>query len=104
MRVCCVSHNIVSSQHAGDIPQAYAHLDRARQLDLADRYLNTKAAIYALRAGQMQKAIKLAGLFLKVSICALCWLACVCCFCKTRGNSWGEFVGDSNDLEEEAVL
>ena len=30
-------------QHAGDLSMAFAWMDKARRLDLADRYLNTKS-------------------------------------------------------------
>ncbi|KAM9965218.1 hypothetical protein ACTFIW_005028 [Dictyostelium discoideum] len=36
-------------KHQGDLQKAYEEYDRARNLDLADRYLNTKCALYALR-------------------------------------------------------
>lgn len=50
-------------KHAGDIQGAWAAYDKAREMDLADRYLNTKATLYALRADKIETAEKTIALF-----------------------------------------
>lgn len=50
-------------KHAGDIQGAWAAYDKAREMDLADRYLNTKATLYALRADKVETAEKTIALF-----------------------------------------
>ncbi|RSL86475.1 hypothetical protein CDV31_016401 [Fusarium ambrosium] len=50
-------------KHGGDIRKAAETMDRARKLDLKDRYINTKAAKYQLRNNQNEKALKTVGLF-----------------------------------------
>lgn len=50
-------------KHAGDVQQAWASYDKAREMDLADRYLNTKATLYALRADKVETAEKTIALF-----------------------------------------
>eukprot|EP01006_Ploeotia_vitrea_P038619 TRINITY_DN66257_c12_g1_i1.p1 TRINITY_DN66257_c12_g1~~TRINITY_DN66257_c12_g1_i1.p1 ORF type:complete len:1066 (-),score=592.35 TRINITY_DN66257_c12_g1_i1:53-2875(-) len=54
-------------KHCGDAHKAYEFMDHARELDLADRYLNTKCVRYAFRAGQIKKAEKTLRLFLRES-------------------------------------
>ena len=50
-------------KHAGQLASAALTMDRARALDLADRYLNTKAVLYLLRAGAIPRAERAAALF-----------------------------------------
>jgi tetratricopeptide (TPR) repeat protein len=50
-------------KHAGDIQGAWAQYEKAREMDLADRYLNTKATLYALRADRIETAEKTIALF-----------------------------------------
>jgi N-alpha-acetyltransferase 15/16, NatA auxiliary subunit len=50
-------------KHAGDIQGAWVAYDKAREMDLADRYLNTKATLYALRADKIETAEKTIALF-----------------------------------------
>jgi len=52
-------------KHAGALLDASETMDHARQLDLADRYLNTKATRYMLRADQVEKAQATIALFTK---------------------------------------
>ena len=52
-------------KHAGDAEAAFACMDLCRALDTADRYLNTKAVRYALRAGRRKEAEELVSLFLR---------------------------------------
>ncbi|EKJ69489.1 hypothetical protein NXS19_003461 [Fusarium pseudograminearum] len=50
-------------KHGGDLQEASKAMDRARKLDLKDRYINTKAAKYQLRNDENEKALKTVGLF-----------------------------------------
>ena len=45
-------------KHAGALEAASDWMDQARRMDLADRYLNTKATRYMLRADQLDEAQK----------------------------------------------
>jgi len=48
----CLDFYVIKAKlykHQGNIPGAFQEYNRARQLDLADRYLNTKTVKYALR-------------------------------------------------------
>ena len=54
-------------KHAGDLYGAARCLETARLLDGQDRFLNTKCAKYRLRAGLIDEASKILGLFTKVS-------------------------------------
>lgn len=57
-------------KRAGDLFGAAHCLDEARLLDGQDRFLNTKAAKYLLRAGMNEEASAIFGLFTKVRIYA----------------------------------
>ncbi|KAL1306936.1 hypothetical protein AAFC00_005577 [Neodothiora populina] len=50
-------------KHQGDVAQASAAMNEARELDLKDRYINTKCAKYQLRNNENDKAIETMGLF-----------------------------------------
>ncbi len=50
-------------KHMGCINQASQVMNEARLLDLQDRFLNSKAAKYYLRANLIEEAIKIVGLF-----------------------------------------
>ncbi|KAM0488648.1 hypothetical protein ACHAP7_000690 [Fusarium lateritium] len=50
-------------KHGGNLQEASKAMDRARKLDLKDRYINTKAAKYQLRNNENDKALKTVGLF-----------------------------------------
>jgi peptide alpha-N-acetyltransferase len=52
-------------KHAGDAREAARWVEKARSLDLADRYLNTKATRYLLRADAPEDAAGVIGLFTK---------------------------------------
>lgn len=52
-------------KHCGDFATAFFWMDHAREMDLADRYLNTKCVRYAHRAGHPEEANKLMNLFLR---------------------------------------
>lgn len=52
-------------RHAGDHEMSYRALDRARRLDLADRYLNVETVKCALRCGRIDDARQKVLLFLR---------------------------------------
>jgi tetratricopeptide (TPR) repeat protein len=52
-------------KHAGDYASALESMDKARKMDLGDRYLNNKTIKYALRAGKPELALSLANLFVR---------------------------------------
>lgn len=54
-------------KHCGDYIGAVEVVDKARNLDLADRYLNTKCCKYALRAGMISEAESWVSLFTRDS-------------------------------------
>ena len=53
-------------KRAGDLWRAAQCMEEARLLDGQDRFLNSKAGKYWLRAGEVDKSIELLGLFTKV--------------------------------------
>lgn len=53
-------------KHAGAPKQAADLVNKTREMDLADRYLNNKATLYLLRAGQIDDAQKLINVFTKI--------------------------------------
>lgn len=50
-------------KHYGNTKKAAETMDEARNLDLKDRYINTKAAKYQLRNDNTEKALELMGMF-----------------------------------------
>lgn len=50
-------------KHKGEVKEASAAMEVARTLDERDRYINTKAAKYQLRADENEAALKTLGLF-----------------------------------------
>ncbi|EGD73672.1 hypothetical protein PTSG_05385 [Salpingoeca rosetta] len=50
-------------KHLGRLDEAATQVDFARQLDTADRFINSKAAKYLLRAGRIEEGQTIAGLF-----------------------------------------
>jgi Flp pilus assembly protein TadD len=53
-------------KHSGDINGAVESINKARELDLTDRYINTKCVKYMIRSGQIEDAERIAMLFTKV--------------------------------------
>jgi len=51
-------------KHAGDIVQSSQFFEKAREMDLADRYLNSKSVIHLLRADNIEKAVPTVALFM----------------------------------------
>ena len=52
-------------KHHGNANEAAEIIDKARKMDLADRYHNTRCTIYMLRADQFERAEKVVVLFTK---------------------------------------
>eukprot|EP00658_Telonema_sp_P-2_P001362 TRINITY_DN1050_c0_g1_i5.p1 TRINITY_DN1050_c0_g1~~TRINITY_DN1050_c0_g1_i5.p1 ORF type:complete len:790 (-),score=238.19 TRINITY_DN1050_c0_g1_i5:374-2743(-) len=52
-------------KHHGDQQQAAQVMDKARGMDLADRYLNTRSVVYLLRADEYEQAERVVVLFTK---------------------------------------
>ncbi|KAL3138957.1 hypothetical protein ABBQ32_005768 [Trebouxia sp. C0010 RCD-2024] len=52
-------------KHAGDPEGAAAAADKARSMDLADRFVNCQAAKWQFRAGQIEQAERTAAMFTK---------------------------------------
>lgn len=52
-------------KRAGDYDTAFELMNTARELDTADRYLNTKCTRYALRSDRTERALEIVGLFLQ---------------------------------------
>ncbi|KAK8085516.1 TPR-like protein [Apiospora hydei] len=50
-------------KHTGNTQKASEEMDKARNLDLKDRYINTKAAKYQLRNNETEKGLETVGLF-----------------------------------------
>eukprot|EP00043_Microstomoeca_roanoka_P018675 m.202132 g.202132 ORF g.202132 m.202132 type:complete len:1343 (+) comp16872_c5_seq2:1-4029(+) len=50
-------------KHMGRLSEAATQMDTARQMDTADRFINSKAAKYLFRAGRIEEAEHVAGLF-----------------------------------------
>ena len=55
-------------KRCGDPYGAARCMDEARLLDLQDRFLNTKCGKYRLRAGMVEEASDILGLFTKVCV------------------------------------
>ncbi|XP_065564396.1 N-alpha-acetyltransferase 15, NatA auxiliary subunit-like isoform X2 [Artemia franciscana] len=57
-------------KHAGDPIEAYKCLDEAQSLDTADRFINSKAAKYMLRANLIQEAEEMCSKFTREGVSA----------------------------------
>ncbi len=57
------SYRALVYKRAGNAELAFAEREKARAIDLADRYLNNKSAKYALRAGKRAEAVRLLAMF-----------------------------------------
>ncbi|GMS89367.1 hypothetical protein PENTCL1PPCAC_11542, partial [Pristionchus entomophagus] len=57
-------------KHSGDEQLAARILDEAQSLDTADRYINSKAAKYLLRAGRLEDAEKMCAKFTRENVVA----------------------------------
>ena len=55
-------------KHAGDTQAAVEFMNKARELDLADRCINTKCVKYMIYNGQLEEADRIVALFLRVRI------------------------------------
>ena len=53
-------------KHASEFEEAADWMDEAREMDTADRYLNSKSAKYHLRANRLEVAASVCGKFTRV--------------------------------------
>jgi len=53
-------------KHSGKFDKAADVMDEARELDTADRYLNSKSAKYHLRTNRLEMAATVCGKFTRV--------------------------------------
>lgn len=67
-------------KHMGDFVEASSIMERARELDKRDRYINTKAAKYQLRSDQNEMALRTMSMF-------------------TRNEAAGGPLGDLHDMQ-----
>lgn len=67
-------------KHMGDLESAWKAMETSRELDLQDRFVNTKAAKYMLRAGEIDRATDIISLF-------------------TRNDNNGKGVQDLHDMQ-----
>lgn len=54
-------------QHMGDLKEATNTMNIARNIDLQDRFINSKCTKYMLRSGNTEEAVQTIGLFTKVN-------------------------------------
>ncbi|KAI7892284.1 NMDA receptor-regulated protein 1-domain-containing protein [Mucor mucedo] len=55
-------------KHSGDAQQASKVMNEAREMDLQDRFINSKSAKYMLRAGEIEEAERVLGLFTRKDV------------------------------------
>ena len=55
-------------KHSGNFVEAAEVMGKARELDLQDRFINSKHAKYLMRCDKIEEAEKILGLFTRVSI------------------------------------
>lgn len=58
-------------KHAGKVEEASVVMNDAREIDLQDRFINSKCAKYMLRAGKIEEAERILGLFTRKEVPAL---------------------------------
>ncbi|KAI9470966.1 MAG: NMDA receptor-regulated protein 1-domain-containing protein [Benjaminiella poitrasii] len=58
-------------KHAGNIEEAAEIMNQAREMDLQDRFINSKCAKYMLRAGKIEEAERILSLFTRKDVTAL---------------------------------
>ncbi|CDH51176.1 n-alpha-acetyltransferase auxiliary subunit-like [Lichtheimia corymbifera JMRC:FSU:9682] len=58
-------------KHKGQIEEAAKVMNEARELDLQDRFINSKCAKYMLRAGQIEEAEKILAMFTRKEVSAV---------------------------------
>ncbi|KAI8988124.1 NMDA receptor-regulated protein 1-domain-containing protein [Mycotypha africana] len=58
-------------KHMGQLEEAWKVMNEARELDLQDRFINSKCAKYMLRAGHIEEAERILGLFTRKDVTAL---------------------------------
>jgi peptide alpha-N-acetyltransferase len=55
-------------KHAGKVEEASKIMNEAREMDLQDRFINSKCAKYMLRAGEIEEAERVLGLFTRKDV------------------------------------
>jgi hypothetical protein len=94
-------------QHGGDLEAAARVMNEARELDLQDRFINSKSAKYYIRNDKIDEAEKILGLFTRVCTlqshlayyCSL-WVILIffvfvparCCFTAARSHRYAMHV------------
>ncbi|GMT19158.1 hypothetical protein PFISCL1PPCAC_10455, partial [Pristionchus fissidentatus] len=98
-------------KHSGDEQLAARVLDEAQSLDTADRYINSKAAKYLLRAGRLEDAEKMCAKFTRENVQASVSLTDMQCMwyetevaTANRGlNKYGEALKMCHQVEQHFV-
>ncbi|ODN00856.1 N-alpha-acetyltransferase 16, NatA auxiliary subunit [Orchesella cincta] len=85
-------------KHSGDITAAVENMNDAREMDTADRYLNSKCAKYMLRADKVSEATEILGKFTREGTSPMdnlnemqcMWFQTECARTYQRVGMWGE--------------
>lgn len=85
-------------KHAGNIDAAVENMNDAREMDTADRYLNSKCAKYMLRADKVVEATEILGKFTREGTSPMdnlnemqcMWFQTECAKTYQRSAKWGE--------------
>jgi hypothetical protein len=77
-------------KHSGKAQEASKIMNEAREMDLQDRFVNSKSAKYMLRAGEIEEAERVLGLFTRKDVNALQDLTDMQCqwFMTEEGNAY----------------
>ncbi|KAI8371285.1 NMDA receptor-regulated protein 1-domain-containing protein [Choanephora cucurbitarum] len=77
-------------KHAGKIEEASQVMNEAREIDLQDRFINSKCAKYMMRAGKVEEAERILTLFTRKDVTALQDLTDMQCqwFMIEEGNAY----------------
>ena len=77
-------------KHAGKVEEASKIMNDAREMDLQDRFVNSKCAKYLLRAGEIEEAERVLGLFTRKDVNTIQDLTDMQCqwFMTEEGNAY----------------
>ncbi|KAG1104055.1 hypothetical protein G6F42_017140 [Rhizopus arrhizus] len=77
-------------KHAGQVQEASKIMNEAREMDLQDRFINSKCAKYLLRAGHIDEAERVLGLFTRKDVATVQDLTDMQCqwFMTEEGNAY----------------
>ncbi|CAO3654001.1 unnamed protein product [Mucor fragilis] len=77
-------------KHAGQVEEASKIMNEAREMDLQDRFINSKCAKYLLRAGHIDEAERVLGLFTRKDVATVQDLTDMQCqwFMTEEGNAY----------------